>query len=156
MCEQVYYTIDSFDIDTSAVNYGIVGHRFAKRGRKPKRGTIDETIIYDTVCFELPDYFVESRNPNKSVEFQLVHCLIKDADGTWNYLPATMHSDVVQYRSSADSYVCSTEVMYTQRKHFYIPNTQKSFDLWFRDMNGDILDMTPTTTRVIIELLLTY
>ena len=36
------------------------------------------------------------------------------------------------------------------------PNTQKSFDLWFRDMNGDILDMTPTTTRVIIELLLTY
>ena len=74
----------------------------------------------------------------------------------WNTLASTLHSDLVQFRPSADSYVMSTNIMYNWQKKFIIPDSRASFDIWFRDLNGFIIEMDPVKTRIIIELLLTF
>ena len=74
----------------------------------------------------------------------------------WIALASTMHSDLVQFRPSADSYVMSTNVMYNWEKRFYLPNNKASFDIWFRDMFGRVIELDPAKTRIIIELLLTF
>ena len=74
----------------------------------------------------------------------------------WVALASTMHSDLVQFRPSADSYVMSTNVMYNWEKKFHIPTNKSTFDIWFRDMFGRIIEVDPAKTRIIIELLLTF
>ena len=177
MVQQEYYTIDSFDLDSPVetviddqnnVSYTpkpSKHFKFMNRSPKGPRAKSDlltataddSTVIYDTLCFELPDYFTESAFTGKAVELQYIHLLQYSVnDKEWYYVPSTMHSDLVQFRPSADSYVCATNVMYTWTKRFVIPRNMPSFDLWFRDMNGTIINMDPTITRVIVELLLTY
>ena len=217
--QQVYYTVDSFDLenpneveeDTETLK--ITFHpkpsgnkNFKMMGRKPKgpralaiynaklkypnlqpavsndegedgedsggSSTGSSDVTYDTLVFELPDYFTQSTNPNKSVEFQYVHFLeykyeqvynettgtyTTEYTGEYDMLPATMHSTLVQYRPSADCYVCATNVMYTWIKKFIIPSNMFSFEMWFRNIRtGEVLDVNPTKHRVLIELLLTY
>ena len=74
----------------------------------------------------------------------------------WIALASTMHSDLIQFRPSADSYVMSTNVMYNWEKKFYLPTNKSSFDIWFRDMFGRVIELDPSKTRIIIELLLTF
>ena len=74
----------------------------------------------------------------------------------WVALASTMHSDLVQFRPSADSYVMSTNVMYNWEKKFHIPTNKSTFDIWFRNLTGKLIDLDPAKTRIIIELLLTF
>ena len=79
------------------------------------------------------------------------------SDPGWTAIPSTMHSDLVQFRPTADNYVCAVNMMYDAgEKVFVIPNEKTTFDVWFRTLGGDIIELLPSKTRVIIELLLTY
>ena len=78
-------------------------------------------------------------------------------DPGWTAIPSTMQSDLVQFRPTADNYVCGVNLMYNAgEKVFVIPNEKTTFDVWFRTLGGDIIEHVPSKTRVIIELLLTY
>ena len=80
-----------------------------------------------------------------------------NSDPGWTAIPCTMHSDLVQFRPTADNYVCGVNIMYDSgEKVFPIPNEKATFDVWFRTLGGDIIELLPSKTRVIIELLLTY
>ena len=186
MTQETYYTIDTFDLDdppeSSTFSETKCFKNKSRLGKVLKNSlvpltatptttatettTTEDEPVYDTICFELPDYFTDSQTTNKSVELQYIHLLqrkkiIDPNTGDpiylpWDYVPATMHSDLVQFRPNADYYVCATNVMYTWTKKFVIPAGKKSFDLWFRTMDGAIVNLDPTLTRVIVELLLAY
>ena len=218
MTQQHHYIIDSFDLAEDSSNTHLDQSRLINRTRLNKAGlqqTSASDALYDTMVVELPKYFTQSRNTNKSIDLQYVHLLqrvqdynytkttnpdgsieevtvntmpsvdsdgapvtstvtttkITDTDGNettrttttinsdagWTAIPSTMHSDLVQFRPSADNYVCGVNMMYDAgEKKFVIPNEKSTFDVWFRTLGGDIIELLPTTTRVIIELLLTY
>ena len=71
-------------------------------------------------------------------------------------LTATMHSDIVQINSSADNYCVATNIAYPHPKKYVLPTAQQQFQVWFRRMDGTIIDVTPSETRVIIEMELEY
>ena len=218
MTQQLHYTIDSFEINYEAsTGTALESNVFANKHRQNIIAGHKHTasnVTYDTICFELPTYFTQSKNPDKSIEIQYIHLLQRPngtqttitenedgssttttetmtpsiaADGSpilttirtvtetdtagqtttqttqfisnnneWNALASTLHSDLVQFRPSADSYVMSTNIMYNWQKKFIIPDSRASFDIWFRDLNGFIIEMDPVKTRIIIELLLTF
>lgn len=218
MPQQLHYTIDSFELNYEAATGTTPTNILTKRNHMNKRPggrlTAASDVVYDTICFELPTYFTQSTNSEKSIEIEYIH-LLQRPNGTttttttaddgssetvertivpgiattgepilttttttteidtggntttttsteitdeteWNTVPSTMHSDLVQFRPSADSYVMSTNVMYNWQKKFTLPDAKSSFDIWFRDLNGFIIDMDPMKTRIIIELLLTF
>ena len=117
----------------------------------------ESECLYDTIVIDLPNWFSQSANPEKSIELEYIHLYqyIADTD-TWTPIPSTMHSDLVQFYKSADNYVCSTNMMYSFPKKFIIGDKKDTFDMWFRDMAGYLIDLDTTKTRVILELVLRY
>ena len=119
--------------------------------------TATNTCLYDTITIQLPNWFSQSANSEKSVELEYIHLYqIDPTNGVWYSVPSTMHSDLVQFYKSADNYVCSTNMMYSFPKKFVIGDKKDTFDMWFRDMAGYLIDLDTTKTRVILELVLRY
>ena len=111
------------------------------------------SVKYDTVYCDLPPNFVQSRNPNKNISILLVRLF----DLTSNQeIIGSLHSDIVRIDSSADHYVCATNLLYVPPKQYVCPDNKKSFECWFRKVNGDIVDLERTKTRFVCEMLLEF
>ena len=112
--------------------------------------------VWDTIFIPLPRYFVDSRSAEKAVQIEL--CRVFDftqvADG--QELISSLHSDIAAVDSSADNYIASTNVLYNTPKAYVIGDNRDIFQVWFRKINGDIIDLHPTKTRCIIEMVLRY
>ena len=74
----------------------------------------------------------------------------------YKLLDCTCHSDLVQVNTSADSCLGMTNVMYSFPKKYVIGNSVQSFNMWFRDMSGKIVDVDPYKTHLIVELILRW
>ena len=118
-----------------------------------------EEVEFDTMYITLPEYFVNSPNQNKSISILVVRLFdLTDTvhDSPDHQITATMHSDIVQVNSSADNYCVATNIAYPHPKKYVLPTAQQQFQVWFRRMDGTIIDVTPSETRVIIEMELEY
>lgn len=111
------------------------------------------SVKYDTVFCELPPNFVQSRNPNKNISILIVRLF----DLTNNTeIIGSLHSDIVRVDSSADHYVCATNLLYVPPKQYLCPENKNKFECWFRKLNGDIVELERTKTRFVCELLLEF
>ena len=71
-------------------------------------------------------------------------------------LPCTCHSDLVQVNASADCCIGCSNLMYSFPKKYVIGNAVQSFNMWFRDMSGKIVDIDPYKTHLIVEVILRW
>ena len=74
----------------------------------------------------------------------------------YTQLMCTCHSDLVQVNTSADCCLGCTNMMYSFPKKYVIGNSVGSFNMWFRDMSGKIVDVDPFKTHLIVELILRW
>ena len=136
MPQTVYFTVDTFtsELEREATNSEGEG-------------------AYNAITFKLPEYFTNARNPNKTVQVLLVR--LYDL-ATQAKIEGSVHSNLVMSQQSADYYICATNLAYPNPKTYTISDNKAMFDVWFKRVNGSIVDLDPTKTRVIIELLLTF
>ena len=115
--------------------------------------TYENSALYDTIWIQLPQYFVNSSNPKKSIDVLMVRVfdVINGVE-----LVASVHSDIVQMNKSSDSYMCAANQLYPIPKKYIMPDNTAVFEVWVRRMDGNILDLDPDQTRVVMELLLKY
>ena len=139
MPQRSYFTIDN---RTSTLPTGSTGHSINL-----------EQVEFDTAYIVLPEYFTQSSNPQKSVRILFVR--LYDLVNETQY-DASLHSTLLQFNNSADNYICATNIAYPHPKSFIVGNSQQHFEVWFRKMNGEIIDLTPAETRMIIEMELEY
>ena len=113
-------------------------------------------ILYDTIFIDLPMYFAQSKNPNKSLSITLAR--IFDLTDTSNprEIVASMHSNIVRINQSADSYCCSCNMIYPIAKEYPMPDNKTRFEVWFRDIFGELIDLNTKKVRCIIEMTLHY
>ena len=115
--------------------------------------TYENSALYDTIWIQLPQYFVNSSNPKKSIDVLMVR--VFDVNNGVE-LVASVHSDIVQMNKSSDSYMCAANQLYPIPKKYIMPDNTAVFEVWVRRMDGNILDLDPDQTRVVMELLLKY
>ena len=115
--------------------------------------TYENSALYDTIWIQLPQYFVNSPNPKKSIDVLMVR--VFDVNNGVE-LVASVHSDIVQMNKSSDSYMCAANQLYPIPKKYIMPDNTAVFEVWVRRMDGNILDLDPDQTRVVMELLLKY
>ena len=108
---------------------------------------------YDTIYIDLPRYFVLAKNPHKYVSILIVRLF----DLTTNQeITSSMHSNLIRTNESADDYCCTCNMLYPIPKKYPMPDNKGKFEVWFRRINGSIIDLDPTKTRCVIELTLEY
>lgn len=111
------------------------------------------SLLYDTIFIDVPEYFIQSRNPNKTIS--ILQARFFDLT-TGNPIVASMHSDLVQINASADNYCCSTNMLYPVPITLVLPTNKSKFECWFRDYKGKLIDLDPTKVRLILECILEY
>ena len=111
------------------------------------------SVKYDTVYIDLPPAFVQSKNSNKRVSILIARIfdLVNECP-----IESSMHSDLVRTDASADHYCCTTNVLYSFLKTYYMGDNKGKFEVWFRKMNGNIIDLAPEKTRIVIEFVLEF
>ena len=107
----------------------------------------------NTIYCTLPPYFIHSRDPGK--EIQLLIFRVFDLEQGCE-IQATLHSDISIIDASADHYIASSNTLYSIPKRYKIGDNRSMFQMWLRDLNGNLLDLDVTKLRVIIELVLSY
>ena len=112
----------------------------------------NDTSMNTIYCY-LPPYFVHSRSPNK--EIQLLIFRVFDLT-TGTEIQASMHSDICMMDASADNYIASSSTLYTIPKRYKIGDNRSVFQLWFRDLYGNLLNIQPDKVRIIVEFVLSY
>ena len=162
MPQQVYFVIDSFTSDREeplgcanpqvcqCSEHGEVEH-ICNCGCVDCQCVIPE--VFNTLTIKLPPYFTSSTNPNKSVEILLVRLINIETELA---IDGTAHSDLVMSNASADHYLCSVNLAYPIPRSFVIPDNKAVFNVWFKRLNGRVIDINPTNVRVIIEMNLIY
>ena len=111
------------------------------------------SVKYDTVYIDLPPNFVQSRNPNKNISILLVRLFDLTSNSE---ITASLHSDISRIDSSADHYCCACNLLYTPPKSYPSPDNKQKFECWFRTIDGSIVELDPTKTRFVIELVLEF
>ena len=164
MPQTVYFTIDSF---TSSIEepptcdnpslcncneHGTCEHE-CTCGCQEHGGQCVCAETYNTITIQLPQYFTNALNPNKTVQVLMVRLY---DPSTSERIEGSAHSDIVMTSASADYYVCATNLAYPIPKTYVIPTNKPTFNVWFKRVDGSIVDLEPSKTRVIIELLLTF
>ena len=109
--------------------------------------------MYDTLYIKLPDYFTSSMNPDKTVTVLIAR--VYDIN-TREPIVSSLHSNLLQFNRSADDYIMTTNVLYPTPKSFQVPSTQSTYEVWLRRIDGSLIDLDPSKTRVIIEFMLNY
>ena len=108
---------------------------------------------YNTFYCDLPQYFISSRNANK--EIQVLICRVYDLENDCE-IQSSMHSDIAMINASADSYIAATNTLYPVPKRYRIGDNRSTFKIWFRDVYGQVISLSPTKTRAVVELVLVY
>lgn len=141
------------------LNYRLINRSIITRGdttyqmNTTSSDTLAASVMYDTLYISLPQFFTSSPNSKKTVGiiiarlFDLAEC--KEIVGS-------IHSTLVQFDASANNYCCATNLIYPQPKRFNIADNSSIFEVWCRDLNGNIIDLDPARTRLILELLLEF
>ena len=110
---------------------------------------------FDTVYINLPAYFVQSRSPNKRI-ILLQARLIDISSDTFTPIAGSLHSSLIQMNESADNYCMSTNMLYPVPPSFTLPDNRCRFECWCRSLNGTLIDLDQTKTRLILETVLEY
>ena len=108
-------------------------------------------VKFDTIYIQFPKYFVQSSNTKKYVSILLVRLfdIVNKCEIT-----ASMHTNLIRTNESADNYCCACNIAYPVPKNYICSDNKDKFETWFRDINGDLIDLDPTKTRAIIECVL--
>ena len=117
------------------------------------RNVSAEDDKYNTFYCDLPPYFIYSRNPNK--EIQVLICRVYDLENNCE-IQSSMHSDIAMINASADSYIAATNTLYPVPKRYKIGDNRSTFKIWFRDLFGVVVSLSPEKTRAVVELVLVY
>ena len=115
-------------------------------------------LLANCVTIDLPDYFYQARNSGKTVGIECVTVLQKH-HGKWEPVPnCTVHSDsFARTNANYDFYICQGNYSYhSTPRVFVIGDAEATFRFWLRDSSGDDMEMYPTRTKVIMELILRY
>lgn len=159
MSQHIHFVIDSFTSYRNTAN-------FDNKQRKcncPKCAANCECkshcksnseTQYDTLYITLPEVFTNSGNTHKTVQIYVVH--LYDLETRCEIPYASMYSDLIQVNKSADNYCCACNIYHSTPKDFIIADSKSVFEVWFRDIGGEIIDLNPTKTRIIFEMLLTF
>ena len=107
----------------------------------------------NTIYCSLPAYFIHSRDAKKEIQLLIFRAF--DLEGGYE-IQATLHSDIASIDASADHYIASSNTLYSVPKSYKIGDNRSMFQMWLRDLNGNLLDLDTTKLRVIIELVLSY
>ena len=108
---------------------------------------------------DYPIEFVASRN-RKFVHVIACHLFVDDpiVDDTIEKFSVPqfvrLHSDFIQDSPYLDYYVCMCNQILPKRKKYEQFNSERKFKVWFRNYDGNELDMS--TVHFVLELLLEY
>ena len=111
------------------------------------------TETFNTLTIKLPSYFTSSTNPNKAVEILLVRLVDTETEIP---IDGSAHSDLIMSNASADYYLSSVNLAYPVPRRFVIPDNKAVFNVWFKRINGKVVDLNPSNVRVIMEMNLIY
>ena len=152
MNQRVFYTIDSYAAQQQELicRCKIDGEEVCTC--EPGKCVCNHTL-YDTIYIDLPIYFVQSPNVNKTVS--ILHARLFNVVSE-NEITGSLHSSLVQIDSSSDNYVCSTNKIYPIPPKFTISSRQMRFECWCRDIHNKLIDLDTNKTRLVIEMLLEF
>ena len=168
MSQDNYFIIDSFfSVKSTVQTYNKatiqpLRPQLSLQARKPVAlATASSDLTYDTLHIKFPEYFTDSHNVHKAIEVEI--CRLFDMTSIDPYsgetgveLQASMHSDIWNINDSADHYICTTNTLYNNPKHYVIGDNRSVFEVWFYKPNGEVIDLDPSKTRAIIEFVLKY
>ena len=115
--------------------------------------TLAADVMYDTLYIALPSFFTQAPNSKKSVSIIIARLFDITEQ---KELAGSIHSTLVQFDASADSYCCTANLLYSEPKRYIIADNKTIFEVWARDIQGNIYDLNPAKTRLILELLLEF
>ena len=144
---------------TGRMNYRLVTRQVLTRGdttyqnTSSSSDTLVSTVKYDTLFIALPSFFTHCPNPKKSVSL-LIARLFDITE--MKEIAASIHSNIVQFDASADNYCCTANMLYPIPKRFVLADNKTVFEVWARDLQGNIIDFDPLKTRLILEFLLEF
>ena len=142
-----------FIVDTCAPDKPQLGNR----SRSNYNTTIASTVTYDTLYIQLPASFIQSHNPKKTIDIRFVRVINVAEDNGNDVLNGSAHTDAIQHDATADHYLCAVNIPYACGDNMCIISDNKStVEVWIRDGAGNIVDLDPTLTRVILECWLTW
>ena len=131
------------------------------------RADADLSIKANAIAFNYPAEFTQSTNQYKRVEVlnaRLIEMSYdEDADKTvYDIRQGEMYSNITS--NSHSFFITQLNPAYFIRKTFIIGPNNPFFIIWFRDTNGDVIDLSlglndsnhVVGTRVIVELKITY
>ena len=144
--------------NTNKLNYRLITRSVINRdGTYQNTATSSDSlapdVLYDTLYISLPSFFTSCPNSKKSVAIIIARLFDISEQ---KELTGSIHSSLVQFDASADSYCCSANVLYSEPKRFTIADNTAIFEVWCRDIQGNIYDLNPAKTRLILELVLEF
>lgn len=121
------------------------------------RDTGNEILLANSVDVDLPPYFAQSKCSRKIIGVQKI-TVYQKKHGEWQPVNCSVHSDsFVRENAFFDFFVCLANTdMYSSPKEFVIGDSAGEFTFWLRDTAGKIMDVYPTKTKVIMELVLKF
>ena len=127
--------------------------RHFKHRRMPK----SDLLLANTVTVDLPDYFVQARSSRKIVGVRKI-TVYQKRRGEWQPVNCSVHSDTfVRSDACFDFFVCMGNVdMYSAPVEAVIGDSEPTFTFWLKDAAGNVMDVYPTKTKVIMELILKF
>ena len=117
----------------------------------------DELVLANCVTIDLPDYFVQSRSSPKIVGVEKITVYRKQR-GEWQPVLCSVHSDsFARSNANFDFFICQGNVEYYGcPREFTLGDTEPTFSFWLKDATGNVIDVYPTKTKVIMELVLKF
>ena len=152
MSQRVFYTIDSL----ASTQQPLICECMRSEGARctcPPGECHCNHLLYDTIYIELPQYFVVSPFADKSVS--ILTARLFDLT-TESEITGSLHSDLVQVNASDDNYCCSVNKLYPIPPTFILAGRKSRFECWCRGIKGDLIELDPQKTRLVIELLLEF
>ena len=154
----VHFVIDSFESEQCMCQRGGEGACLCgvDENGNSRCACGKSTVLYDTIFIDLPMYFCQSNNANKSLSITIARLFDISDTSNPREIISSMHSNIVRINESADNYCCSCNMIYPIPKDYPMPDNKSRFEVWFRDIYGNLIDLDTKKIRCIIEMTLHY
>ena len=126
-----------------------------RRKRDTFLSSDDPSVSYSALCCSLPPYFVHSYNKDKKVWFKNVQVWQK-VDDEWTNNQVKVYSDIIQFYRPINSFLCLSNYKHEDPDYYTIADNKDTFLLWCKSVDGTTIDMDPTKTLVLMELILLF